>query len=391
MRPMSELALSALSGSRVDERVVAHVWYDGRVVAPDVPVSQWSVSSDSSRQVQTQVSLTIADPDGGLAPWALSDPLGVGGSRVQLIYTMGHAGTTVDLGWFKIVASDPVENWVFKSAGERIVRVSGGATIPVKADDLTAVVVADRLLAPESPGAGATVLGEVRRLLKDIVPVVVADGVVDKAAPSSVVFERERMDAVVDLLETIGATYRMTGDGQLEVYPSAPGASVWEVAGGEQGVLVDVQRSQSSSGLYNAAVSEGATDDGHPLVGRAFETTGPLRWEGPHWRVPIFHSATGLLKTQAAVDADAATRLRGVVSNRTVTLPVTCLPHPGLQVGDVVTVFNPNVTGADVALTGVVRTIELRGSTSGVSPMQMTVECPYEDVQAVAAAIRRVT
>lgn len=389
MRPMSELALSALSGSRIDERVIAHVWYAGKVVAPDVPVSQWSVSSDSSRQVQTQVSLTIADPDGRLAPWALSDPLGVGGSRVQLIYTMGHMGTTVDLGWFKIVASDPVENWVFKSAGERVVRVSGGATIPVKADDLTTIVVADRLLAPQSPAAGATVLGEVRRLLKDVVPVKVAPGVADKSCPSSVVFERERMDAVVDLLETIGASYRMTGDGQLEVYPSTPGPSVWEVAGGEQGVLVDVQRSQSSSGLYNAAVSEGATDDGRPLVGRAFDNSGPLRWEGPHWRVPIFHSATGLLKTQAAVDADARTRLAGVISNRTVTLPVTCLPHPGLQVGDVVTVFNPTVTGADVALTGIVRTIELRGSTAGVSPMQMTVECPYEDVQAVAAAIRR--
>lgn len=391
MRPMSELALSALSGSRVNERVVAHVWYGGQVVRQDVPVSAWSVSSDATRQVQTQVSLTISDPDGTLAPWGLDDPLGVAGSTIQLIYSMGQPGTTVDLGWFRITASDPVENWVFKDAGDRTIRVSGGASIPIKADDLTVVAVADRLLAPESPAPGATVLGEVARLLRDIFPVTIADGVVDKPVPGSVTFDRERMDAIEDLLETIGATYRMTGDGQFEVFPRKPGAPVWDVQGGEQGVLVDVQRSQSSAGLYNAAVSEGATPDGRQLIGRAFETAGPLRWGGPHWHVPIFHSATGLLTTQEAVDADARTRLAGVVSGRTVLLPVTCLPHPGLQVGDVVTIFSPTVTGADVALTGTVRTIDLRGTTAGVSPMKMTVECAFEDVQLVATAIRRLS
>lgn len=387
MRSMSEMALGALSGSRIGERVIAHVWYDGRVVAPDLPISSWSLTSDGSRQVQTQVSLSVADVDGALAPWAVDDPLGVGGARVQLIYDLGH-GETVDLGWFRLTESDAAENWTLRNGA---VWVSGGASISVSADDLTKVVVADRLLAPESPGAGATVISEVRRLLAGSIPVTVAVGVRDKPVAPSVVYERERMDAVEDLLATISCAHRMTGDGQFEVYPTTLGAPVWEVAGGDDGVLISVQRSQSVSGMYNAAVSEGATEDGRQLIGRAFETSGPLRWEGPHGRVPVFHSATGILTTQAAVDADAKTRLSSTVSGRTVDLQVTCLPHPGLQPGDVVRVACPTIDGSEYPLDGVVRSTSMRGSAAGVSPMTLVVRCSYEAVQAVSAAIRRAT
>lgn len=387
MRHMSETALSALTGSRVGERVRAHVWYDGQVVARDLDVTDWQIASDGSRQVRTQASLTVADGDGVLAPWGVDDPLGVGGARVQLIYEIS-GGETVDLGFFRITGSDPVENWTLAGG---LAWVSGGATIPVQADDLTTIAVADRLLAAESPQAGATVLSEVRRLLTGIVPVTVAAGVTDRAVATTTVYERERMDAVEDLLGMISCTHRMTGDGQLEVHPAQPGAPVWEIAGGDEGVMISVRRSQSSSTLYNGAVSEGADPDGRQLIGRALELSGPLRWEGPHWRRPIFHSATGILTTQAMVDADARSILAGQLRGRTVDLQVTCLPHPGLQPGDAVSVSVPTVTGEAMSLVGVVRTISLRGSSAGVSPMTMTVECAYGDVQAVAAAIRRAT
>lgn len=388
MRAMSEAALSALTGSRAGERLICHVWYDGQVVAPDIDVSDWSITSDGARQVRTQVSLTVTDPDGTLAPWGVDDPLGVGGARLQLIYALTET-ETVDLGYFRITTSDPAENWTLHAAGSRTVWVSGGAQIPVGADDLTVIAVADRLLAPESPKTGSTVLSEVRRLLLGIMPVTVAAGVADRSVPTTTVFERERMDAVEDLLAMISCTHRMTGDGQLEVVSNVPGPPVWEIAGGDDGVMVSLRRSQSADGLYNGAVSEGATPDGRQLIGRAFETTGPLRWNGPHGRRPVFHAATGILTTQAAVDADAVSVLAGRLRGRTVDLAVTCLPHPGLQCGDVVTVASPTVTGAEIALAGIVRKTSLRGSAAGPSPMTMTVECRYEDVQAVAAAIRR--
>ena len=387
MRYMTETALSALTGSRSGERLVAHVWYDGRIVAENLAVTDWTMSSDGSRQVRSQVSLTVADPDGTLAPWGVDDPLGVGGSKLQLVYVLS-ASESVDLGWFRLTGSEPAENWLVKTAGTRAVWISGGASIPIQADDLTSVAVADRLLAPQSPKSGATAISEVKRLMQGIAPVTVHPDVVDRAVATSLVIKRERMDAVEDLLTSISATHRMTGDGQLEVYPAAPDAPVWEVAGGENGVMISIRRSQSSSELYNAAISEGATPDGRQLIGRAFETTGPLRWEGPHWRRPIFYSSP-MLTTQNMVNADAARLLSSRLKGRTVDLQVTCLPHPGLQPGDVVVVASPTVTGLEMPLTGVVRTINLRGGTGGPAPMTMTVECSYEDVQAVAAAIRR--
>lgn len=388
MRYMSERAHSALHGSRPGERLIGHVWYDGEVVAPNIDLADWTIAEDGSRQVRTQVSLTVADPHGSLAPWGVDDPLGVAGSRVQLVYALSDT-ETVDMGWYRIAESKPAEDWVLKTAGSRSVWISGGATIPVEADDLTSIAVADRLLAPQSPGARSTVLSEVRRLLTGIVPVTVAPGVTDRAVSTSMVFERERMDAVEDLLTSISATHRMTGDGQLEVYPATPGAPVWEVAGGDEGVLISVRRTQSASRLYNGAVSEGATPEGRQLIGRAFETTGPLRWDGPHGHRPIFHSAVGILTTQTQVTASARTLLTNRLRGRTVDLAVTCLPHPGLQSGDVVTVASPTITGAEIPLTGVVRSTSLRGGAYGISPMTMTVECDYQDVQAVAAAIRR--
>lgn len=404
MRTMTEAQLSALTGSSSRAGVVVHAWYGGVVVAESLPVETWSIGWDGQRQVQGQVSITVRDADGTLAPWSVDDPLGVGGARLQVIYHLGGGVDPLDLGWFRITGSDPVESWrvvrVKDSTAtgnseaaffdERLEWVSGGASIPVQADDLTRQATIDKLLAPESPaGLAPTVLGEVRRLLTGIIPVTVAAGVVDKAVPTSLVYEKERMDAVEDLLQTIGCSHRMTADGSLEVFSTARTSPVWAIAGGDDGVLISVQRSQKLDGLYNGAISEGG-ESGLPLIGRAFEMNGPLRWEGPHGRYPTFNSSTGTLKTQAAVDMDAKSRLRTEIAQRSVVLSVTCLPHPGLQVGDWVQVANPTTSGDPVPLVGVVRSINLRGSASqGVSLMTLAVECSYEDVQAVRWAVTR--
>jgi len=72
-----------------------------------------------------------------------------------------------------------------------------------------------------------------------------------------------------------------------------------------------------------------------------------------------------------------------------VILDVTCLPHPGLQTGDWVTVANPTVAGREYPLTGVVRQVKLSGTAEGVQPMTLAVECAFSDVQSVREAIRR--
>lgn len=392
---MSEAALSAIEGSRTDAGIIAHVWYDGVCVVPNVEVSSWAVTTDAERQAQTQVTLTINDPTGELAPWGVDDPLGVGGSQIQLIYAIDDV-ETVDLGFFRITKSEAIEHWNLlrikdpeTGAETRQAWLSGGARIPVSAEDLTSIVVADKFVAPESPKLSATVLSEVRRLVAGVMPVTVQSGIVDREVSTSTVYERERMDAIEDLLRTIDCACRMSGDGQLEVYKAAPGASVWTIAGGDDGVLVGFSRSQDVSEMFNGAVAEGATAEGNQLIGREFELDGALRWGGPNWRRPRFQSSTGILDTQEQVDKAAVTVLRGQVEGRTVDLAVECLPHPGLQPGDVVTLAAPTALGKAMDLTGIVRSTALRGSTAGVAVMNLTMRCSYDDVQALSWAIRK--
>jgi hypothetical protein len=386
MRPISDELAEILTGSRSGDRLVVRSWYDGQNTVAELPVSAWSLSWDGTRQVQGQLSLKVADSDGALAPWGVEEPLGVGGSRLQCVYVSG--GESLDLGWYRITRSAPAESWtVHSTAG---VWVSVGAEIPVQADDLTVLAVASKFLVPEQPASGATVLGEVRRLLDGIVPVTVAAGVSDRAVPSTVVYDRERMDAVEDLLETVNAAHRMTGDGILEVYPRAQTASVATLAGGPGGVLVNVAREQSVDDLFNAAVSEGTvSSDGqsYAVVGRAFEQSGPLRWNGPHGQWPVFRQSP-LITTQAQADADARTFLANRVSTRSVLLDVTCLPNPALQIGDRVTIAQPISGGQETPLSGLVESMRLSGGESGVDQMQVAVRCAFDDVQAVTRLMR---
>lgn len=387
MRRMSELALSALAGSQTGVRLVADVWRGGRLLTDTgpLPVESWQVGWDATRQVQGQASLTVADPDGTLAPWAPEDMLGAGGSRLHLRYQMPDVGPTeeVSLGWFRIVTPDTEETWrIHPTAG---VWVSGGATIDLTAHELTWQAKAETFLAPESPRFTGSVFTEVRRLLDGIMPLGSTLGVDDGPVPAAVAYSLDRMDAVEDLLASVRAVHRMSGDGLLELLPTAPGASVWTIGpaqGGEQGVLVQVSRSQNAGDLPNAAAVDGATTDGVQVVGRAFQQSGPLAFGGPHGRIPARMSSP-LMDTQAKADAAAATYLQDSLGGRRTVLPVVCLPHPGLQMHDVVDLITPVGT-----LSGPVVSMSLAGDRDGVRPMNLGVSVHVDQLAQIATALR---
>lgn len=107
---MDANTLNALTGSRSGDGVTVWVWYDGQLALDEpLPVDSWSADWDTTRQVQ-QFNLSVSDTDGKLAPWLLEDPLGVGGALLQVTYQVGGAGT-VNLGWYRIGQSQPVEHW----------------------------------------------------------------------------------------------------------------------------------------------------------------------------------------------------------------------------------------------------------------------------------------
>lgn len=388
MRPISELAASALTGSQGEVRLVVDAWRDGVTVAEDLPVDAWEISWDATRQVQAQARLSVSDESGELGPWAPDDPLGAGGTRLRCRYRMVDAGHDVQLEWLRLVRPETAESWrIHPGLG---VWLSTGASVSVNAESLTWQARAERLMGPQAPTVTGSTLGEVAHLLQDIIPLGSTSGITDRPVPASIVYGQGRMDAVEALLASLGATHRMSADGLLDVVPVAGAAGdPWVIAGGDEGVLVDVSRSQDAAELFNAAVSTSTTDDGRQLVGTAVVPAGPLRFGGPHGRVPAFHGAN-LAKTQAAVDADAATFLVTQTTGQRTVLPVTCLPNPALQPHDPVVLPIPVAGTADVfPLPGIVVAQRLSGRGRTVHPMTLGVAVRTDELAIVADRLRR--
>ena len=385
MRTLSAGMLNALGGSVPDARLTVAAWYDGTLREPELPVSNWSIGWDGadSTLVQGKASITVTDPSGRLAPWGFDEPLSAAGSRLLLTFRCGVEA--VDLALLTISKNTPTEQW--RIVGADLTWVSGGASIPVQADDLTMLVQDSPFIAPEAPPAGATVVSEIRRLLVGLCPVIIDTGITDTTVPASIVYKTDRLAAVQDLARVVGARYRMSGNGSLEVYPLTKTAPVWTIQGGDGGALVSLNREQARADLINGVVST-SSDPSLEIWADSTIPAGPLRWDGPFGRKIARHNA--IANTQTGVQADADTYLANTATLKTVSLTVMCKPHPGIQIGDWVRVAQPTINGNAYPLDGIVTFVQLKGSTSGVEPMQLTVQCALADVQAVGLSVRGV-
>ncbi|UXE05369.1 minor tail protein [Arthrobacter phage Renna12] len=412
MLPIDANTVEALTGSRSGDKLDIFAWYDGELVWPDpLPVSDWSLSWDGSdsKQVQGVLDITVEDHDGTISPWLWDDPLSVGGAELMCRYSVGGTDEVINRGWFRITENEPKESWYSRviredgyadpgsyiPGGHRLVMVSGGAVVPVTGEDLTVRLALDEFLSPEQPaGTAPTVVSEITRIVGDAVPLEFADEVVDVSVPKTLTYEGPKINAVMDLARRAGAALRMGGDGQLQVYVKSS-VPVWTVAGGDNGALINIDRSNKADILSNVGVVRGEakkTVNGQqvsvPLIGVSQVMEGPLRVGGPHGRVPRFLDSS-LLTTQAQVDAAAKTLITNYVSSLTIDLEVTCLPHPALQVGDFVTVTQPVVEGQLMPITGEVVAMTLRASGSTVGNMTLTVRCNSAEVQNLRRQLRK--
>lgn len=384
MRTLSAGMLNAIAGSVPDARIVCNAWYDGKLVAAKLPVSNWNIrwAGGDQNLIQGKASFTIMDDTGALAPWGFDEPLSAAGSKLQVSFVCGSE--SVDLGWYAVSSNAPTEQW--RTAGPLAQWVAAGASIPVTADDLTLLVSDSEFIAPETPPPGATVISEVRRLLAGICPVTVAAGVVDGPVPGSIVYKDQRLAPVFDLVKSINCRYRMDGAGQLEIYPLTKTAPVWTIQGKDGGAMVSVNRTQNRADLINGILSN-SNDPALEIKALATLTTGPLRWDGPLGRKINYHNA--LADTRDGVQKDAQSMLDNSTVMKTVTLRAICTFHPGVQIGDWVRVAQPVIDGAEYPLDGVVSSVDAKGSLSGVDAMALDIECSLADVQAVGQYVRR--
>lgn len=409
MRAADENTRAALTGSRQGDELVCWVWYDGALAYPEkLPVNGWSLKWDGSdtQKVQGTLTLDVQDPDGKLGPWLFDDPLGVGGSRIQVSYLVGGAGE-VRTGWYRITENGAEESWVFRiiredgwveadttlPAHQRIVALPMGSSVSVTAKDLTEELDADEFLAPEQPeGASPTVLGEITRLVGDTMPVVF-EGLVDEPLSTSATWDENRMEAIMDLLAMVEGSFRMGPDGELVCYRKST-TPVFRCAGGPEGVLINLSRSQSLDGIANVGVVTSSRkemgSDGRevevPIVGSYEVSTGPLRVGGPFGR-RVIRNANPLMDSQSKADQAAKSLVLNRLNAQTITLDVYCLPDPTIEVGDYGTVATPVIDGRMSELNGEVVGVELSGTGDTVGQMKLAVVCLLTDVASALKGI----
>ena len=345
-------------------------------------IASFQLSWDTERLIQGQASIVVADPEGGLEPITIADPLAPGGSRLDIVYEFGATDTRVLLDTWRIRRVTPRIDLQWRRLSGNLVWLHGGGTIAVQADEELASVQLDRLDIGSRRPTHETVLAEVQYLVADYLTLAVHADVVDASLPAADMDDDEygddRLAVVADLLNLIGAAYRISS-GTLEVVPAVGVPAGFVIDPGEDGCLVSAASTMTDDDLANAVTShrEWTDDDGveRELVGRARLVDGPLAYGGPFGKVTKFRGAN-LATTQQQVDSDAETALARLSRQGDVILSVTCLTNPALQLYDLVSLAMPvpgavnEVTGKVVAMTltatdGVVeKTMDLRLAVS---------------------------
>lgn len=382
MKDLPDGLMENMYGSLSDGRIQFTAWYDGRPVVEDLPVTEWSQSFTGGTQVSGTTTIDVEDESGELAPWGVDEPLGVGGALLQSRLILDTA--TIQLGWQRITDSSSEEVWKLNRDGN--LWIAGGSVTSVEATDLTVVVANSKFVSPETPLSGNTCIPEIRRLCLGIMDVTFEDGASDMPIPATVTYRDERMDAVEDLIAAMGCSYRVTGTGQLAVYKPNK-VSVWTVQPGEiDGNLINVSRSQSMAGLKNLIVARNTLQGGEELQAAAEETSGPLRTTGPHGRFPEFVQADFATNQYDMTEA-AYQSLDSTLRSRIISIPLSTIFHPGLELGDWITVMCPLTTGQAVPLEGRVTSISYAGPRMPLS-MDLTMDCDLRNVQSVSDALK---
>lgn len=365
--------LPALRGSFTSSAQV-DCWYDGELVYSALPLEEVKVTHDSSRLIQASATVTATDSSGRLTPSDWGAPLAPFGSELHIRHGVRTGVNTewVSLGWFRIDSSDPREIWVDYAdptdpAAEPM-WVQRGSRVTANASDRMSMLDDARFLAPEAPASLASVITEIKRLARDIVPIADLSSFTDGPIPASLAYQTSRVQAIQDLADVLDLAARVNPDGHLTLVSKSPtGDPMWTVEVGSQGEVVDWGRKLDRAEIYNAVVSSGTTADGLPVQGVVQEQDGPFRWGGPFGRVPYGHSSP-LITSEAAAQADAQTRLERLVQERVVPITVNCVMNAALELDDIVGVALPDAT-----LTGPV--ISLSRSLLSAS-MEMTLMVP---------------
>ena len=158
---------------------------------------------------------------------------------------------------------------------------------------------------------------------------------------------------------------------------------LWKIQGGDfMAALVSLSRSMDLATVYNSVVATSQGGQGE-YVGRAYLDRGVAKWGGPLGNSTEFYSSP-LIDSTTAAERAAATRLANQTGPKTTKLKIQCLPHPGLELYDWVTVAVPTRSGKAIDVTGQVISLTLGGDAmGGVTASTLEVDVDANEMRAV--------
>ncbi|MFC0546938.1 DUF5047 domain-containing protein [Kutzneria chonburiensis] len=332
MWPLTALAAQTLTSShQIAVRGTAYTAALG--VLTDLPISGGSVTVASTSQVRRTASVDIADP--ALWPANPLDILSPLGSELAIEYGVVLPGVGIE--WVPLIRG------VINSASRTRPVASGQGAVTLVLNDRSSRVADDRLDSPAQTIANATAVSEITRLIQLTLPSVT---VTDRTGSSQVAvtldIARDKWaDGVEKLADSIGAEVFADPLGNFVIrnQPQLTDPSVWTVATGRGGVLVQKDETLTRDLVYNRVVASGATTDGTAPVWVGvsdLDPNSPTMYGGPFGRKPRFYTSP-LLTTTAQCQTTAAAllaRTKGIQA----TVTLATITNPGLDAGDVLLV-----------------------------------------------------
>lgn len=354
MIPVSTVMQNVLAGSVIRRYVRVESWLGDRLLSDDIPMIDGTEEADASQRVPERLSFTVpAESDGfSWVPRGYDSPLGAYGQRVRISLGIdvgnGHQ-EYINRGWFLINTTD-----------------SDGDTLSVEALGLLSLVDEATLPTEYQPKSGTTLGGAIRALVEPGLTVFTDNAPSDRTITSSLTFSDNRLDSVQSILDAWPAQAYVTSDGFLGITADAAtptsGDVVLTLTDQEGGTVISAAALVTREGAFNAVVAKGQYPDtdptraGQEIIQTVNDTDpkSPYRAGGDFspYLVPYGY-ASPLLETPAQTLAAAKSVLKRLKRARSRTVTVEAVPHPGIQLGDVV-----RLTSTRLGLDGVLGTID---------------------------------
>lgn len=327
-------------------QVRASSWLGDQLLADNIPIVGGGEDSDRSLRVRERVVITVPKYDDAGNWWVPTrddSPLAANGQTLKISLGVG-------------IGVDGTE-WFQRGEFLIIQTRESGESLEVTAAGLLYLVQEAGFISPFQPSG--TLAETLRALVEPAVQVNLDEAPADRAVPSAINWDTDRISAVYSLLDAWPAEARMNEQGYLDIVPiETPVAPIAWFTDSAGGTVVSAVGSSDRDGGFNVVVATGTATDGSEVRGVATVGSGPWTYTtGSANPLPVpFGYSSPLLTTQAQCEAAAQTvlarKMREAMLRR---FTITAVPDPTIQLGDPIQLNSIDV----VSLLCTVETINL--------------------------------